>query len=459
LQQPLEQFITALRAAEVRISVAEAIEAHEVVATFGYQDKSLLKDALSITVAKSQGEKESFNHTFDLFFARSEFLDDGSSPDMDTAETGVELADMLLANDRQGLAQAMEQAAQAVGAENIRVFTQRSFFARRILDQMGLRELEQMTAGMGQEGGQGQGQGGGQGQGQSSGQGVSKEQATALQEGRTMLLAEARKFMDRQYELYARAAGEELRAEFLEQTRLANIDRRDFARMNRIVRRMAKKLAARYTRRHKRARRGHLDIRRTLRVNMAHDGIPFETVWKTKKIDRPKIVAICDVSGSVAAASQFLLMFLYSLNEVIAELRSFAFSGNLVEISAELEDNEVNAAIPLILDRVGFRSTDYGQALRDLKADFFDAIDRRTTVIILGDARSNDTDPEVAILRQIAERSKRVIWINPEPQSFWGSGDSEMPSYRPFCHVAKSCSTIKDFERIIDDLLRSTTRA
>jgi uncharacterized protein with von Willebrand factor type A (vWA) domain len=458
LQQPLEHFIKALRASEVRVSVAEAIEAHEVVAAVGYSDRQLLKDALSITVAKSEEEKERFDETFELYFARTEFrdpLDEGEDgcdennmPQFGDGEgapeTGNELADLLLEGDRQEMAAQMEQAGQQVGVGNIRFFTQRGFYARRLLDQMGLRELERLIAELNR---------GGEGQPEDA-----IEMAAALEQGRSMLLDEARSYVDRQYELYARAAGEQLRAEFLEQTSLANIERRDFDRMSRIVRRMAKKLAARYMRRHRQARRGQLDIRRTLRVNMANDGVPFHTVWKTKKVDRPKIVAICDVSRSVAAAAQFLLLFLYSLNEVIAQLRSFAFSSNLIEVSHTLEHHEVDEAIPLILKDIGFRPTDYGQALRDLKDEFLDTIDRRTTVIMLGDGRSNYSDPEIEIMRQINERSQRVIWLNPEPESFWGTGDSEMNRYRPFCHVAKTVNTIKGLERVIDDLLRSTTR-
>ncbi len=461
LQQPLEHFIKALRAADIRVSVAEAMEAHEVVATVGYTDRTLLKDALSITVAKSEEEKDRFEDTFELYFARNEFRDppsdgedgdeagDAAMPEFPDGQqaTGTELADLLLEGDRQAMATAMEQAAAQVGVGNIRFFTQRGFFARRLLDQMGLRELEQLIAsiGMGKEFAEMDGAG--------------PSLRGALEQGRAMLLDEARSYVDRQYELYARAAGEQLREEFLEQTSLGNIDRRDFERMSRIVRRMAKKLAARYMRRHRQARRGQLDIRRTLRVNMANDGVPFQTVWKTKKVDRPKIIAICDVSRSVAAAAQFLLLFLYSLNEVISQLRSFAFSSHLVEVSDKLEDHDVDEAIPLILKEVGFRPTDYGQAFRDLKEDFLDTIDRRTTVIILGDGRSNYSDPETEIMRQINERSQRVIWLNPEPESFWGTGDSEMPKYRPFCHVAKTVNTIKGLERVIDDLLRSTTRA
>ena len=104
-------------------------------------------------------------------------------------------------------------------------------------------------------------------------------------------------------------------------------------------------------------------------------------------------------------------------------------------------------------------STDYGRALDDLESQFGEAIDRRTTVIVLGDARSNYGDPRADIMHWIHQRSRRVVWLNPEPETFWGTGDSEMPRYRPYCHVAKTCRTIKHLERVVDDILRSQTRA
>lgn len=447
VHRPLEDFIRALRASEVRVSVAEAMEAHEVAATFGFGDRRLLKDALSITVAKTLGEKARFDETFDLFFARDQFTAPAEPPEAPAAsETGNGLADMMLSGDREALAAAMEAAARDIGAGNIRFATQVSFMARRMLDRMGLREMERLiaAANRGELGGE---VGGGAGL------------APALESARRDLLAEARRFVERQFELYGRNASEELREQFLERTALSAVDRRDFQRMRHLIHRMARKLAARYMHRHKRARRGHLDVRRTLRVNMAHGGIPFETVWKQKKIERPKIVAVCDVSRSVAAAARFLLMFLYSLNEVVSEIRSFAFSSHLIEIADILDDHDVEEAIPAVLDRIGFMSTDYGRALDDLKTEFGDAIDRRTTVIILGDARSNYGDPRSDVMKWVNQRAKRVVWLNPEPETFWGTGDSEMPRYRPYCHVAKTCRTVKDLERVIDDILRSTNRA
>ena len=445
--RPLEDFIRALRAAEVRVSVAEAIEAHEVTAHLGFADRTLLKDGLSLTLAKTFNEKQRFDDSFELFFARDQFHNITAKPgDANDApepqdSTGNDLADMLLNDDREGLATAMEDAGRAAGVGNIQFRTQINFMARRMVDQMGLAELEGLIAQVAR----GDMPGG-------------DALAAELEVQRSRLIEEGRAFVERQYELYGRFTGQQLREEFLQRTPLAAVDRRDYQRMNTLIRRMARKLASKYRARHKRTRRGHLDVRRTLRVNMAHDATLFETVWKQKRIERPKVVVIVDVSRSVATAAQFLLMFLYNLNEALSDLRSFAFSSSLVAVDDILNTNDLEEAIPKVLDKIGFMSTDYGRALDDLKSEFADTIDRRTTVIILGDARSNYGDPRADVMRWINQRARRVVWLNPEPETFWGTGDSEMRRYRPYCHVAKTCRTIKDLERVVDDILRSQTR-
>ena len=150
--RPLENFIRALRAREVRISVIEAMEAHEVLANLGFADRTLLKDALSLTLAKTVIEKQRFDESFDLFFSRDQFTTtitkprDASEPQ---ADTGNDLADMLLNNDREGLAAAMEDASRKAGIRNIRFRTQVNFMARRMVDQMGLAELERLIAQVG----------------------------------------------------------------------------------------------------------------------------------------------------------------------------------------------------------------------------------------------------------------------------------------------------------------------
>lgn len=453
MQQTLENFFRALRAAEIPVSPAEAIDAHRTVESVGYGDRTLLRDALCITLAKSGEETEKFDACFDMFFAREEFRDDGEAAgegDSELSADGVppellqtDLMRLLAARDAEGLAQRMEEAAAEVGAANIRYVTQRGLLVRRILDRMGLRDLEAAIRALNQD----------------ADNPSAAEAARGLNAARQGLFREVRQYIDRQFELYGRPYGEQLREEFLAETALSAVEQRDFERMRKLVRKMAKKLATRYNRRRKKTRRGVLDVRRTLRRNMAHDGIPFDTVWKQTKIERPRIVVICDVSRSVAAAARFLLLFLYSLNEVIATLRAFAFSDHLTEVSDIIEDKEVEVAIPEILDKIGFRPTDYGQSFADFEEDYADAIDRKTTVIILGDARSNNGDPRLDLMRWLHDRSKSVIWLNPEPETFWGTGDSEMLRYRPFCHVARLCRTVKDLEWIIDDVLKSYIRA
>ncbi len=466
MQRPLENFFRALRAADIRVSPAEGIDAHRTVDLVGYGDRRLFKDALCVALAKTPDEVASFEDCFEMFFAREEFADDGDGDDGDGEDSrqrpegadgdenfadqlaNVPLAEMVLDGEGGELAAAMEQSANRVGATEIQFFSQRGYFARRILDDMGLRDLEKLIAQLRRSG-----------EGDDDDGGDAADLAQRLEQGRRYLLDESRQYVERQYELYARSNGEALREEFLMETRMSNLEQRDFVRMHKIVRRMAKRLATRYSRRRKHTRRGQLDVRRTLRRNMPHDGILFEVLWKQIKIERPKIVVICDVSRSVAAAARFLLLFLYSLNEVIAQLQAFAFSDRLVDVGDILEGNDVETAIPEIMAKIGFRSTDYGQALDDYEENFMDELDRHTTVIILGDGRSNFTDPRIDIMRRLHDRSRAIIWLNPEPETFWGTGDSEMPRYRPFCHVAKTCSTVMHLERVIDDILKSYARS
>lgn len=441
MQRTMEQFLRALRAVDVRVSPAEAIDAHRAAALTGYADRELFRDALCTTLAKTADEVERFERCFDTFFDRQEFkgLADDAEGEPPPAEVGADspLAQMLLENDLAGLAQAMEAAAERSGAANIRLSSQRRLLTRRLLDEMGLKGLEALTARAREQGDAGL--------------------AERLARKRAALFEEASRYVERQHDLYASESGRKLREELMAEEKLTAIDPREMAAMHQLVRRMAKRLATRYSRRQRRAKQGQLDIRRTLRKAMPHDGVPFDIVWKTKKIDRPKIAAICDVSGSVANVSQFLMLFLYSLNEVVERLDAFAFSHRLIPVGDILDEEAADVAVAAVIKKIGLRSTDYGQALEDFAALHLSKLDRHTTVIILGDGRTNYVDPRVDILRQINERSRAVIWLNPEPESFWSRGDSEMERYRRFCHVVKTCNSLSELERIIDDVLRAYT--
>lgn len=456
----LAEFIRTLRAADVRISTAEAIDAGAVLGLVGYDDRAVLHDALSQVLAKTEAEKAAFTDVFDRFFTFTPFADeapvagnDDTPPGEDIPGEGVpgggglpgsgtgggdgqpgsaapDLADLLLRGDQAGLQMALAAAARAVRLDQIRIFTQRGQFTRRIMEAMGLAQLDER---------------------------IDSDPAVAarLVEARARLQAQVYDYVERQLELVAANAGRRLREEMLSRLRLSNVDRRDMGVMRGLVRRMAKKLIALHSRRARRARRGQLDVRRTIRANIEFDGLLFHTVWKKHRVDRPKVMAICDVSGSVATVSRFLLMFLHSLQEVLPQVRSFAFSGELGEITDLLVGDDIEAALGEALDRYGSRSTDYGRAFADFAELAMADIDHRTTVLILGDARSNYGDPRADILKQIHDRARRVLFLNPEPRGLWGSGDSEMKRLAPHCDRALTCASLRDLERVVSELLRT----
>lgn len=449
MQHTLEQFFRALRAADVKVSPAEAIDASRAVAVTGYGDRTLFRDALCSTLAKSADEVDRFEHVFDSFFSRDAVAmpppsasEQGEPSEEDMAATeSSPLAQAVLQGDNAQIQQSMEDAAARAGVADIRLSTQRSRLTRRLLEEMGLEEIERIIANARRlPNGEGQGL------------------ADRLDEARRNLFTEAQQYVARQHDLYAAGSARELREERLAKKQLnadGGVDPVDYQLMQALVKKMAKRLATKYARRRRAAQKGHLDVRKTLRRSMAHGGIPFQIEWKVKKIDKPSIVAICDVSKSVAAAAQFLLTFLYSLNEVVDRMDAFAFSGRLISVNDVLDDNAVEGAIFKVLQEIGFQQTDYGRSLQDFAEQHLDSLDRRTTVIFLGDGRSNFADPRLDIMRQIHDRSRAVIWLNPEPESYWGQGDSVMNRYARFCHVAKQCGTIEQLERIIEDVLRS----
>ena len=448
MQGALEDFFRALRAADVRVSPIEAIDAHRTVSVVGFADRELFKDALCATLAKSSDEVERFDRVFDTFFARDTFQA-GPPPESEgdpmeglpEEAQQSELARMLLEGDAMGLAQAMEEAAERAQVSSIRLSTQRSRLTRKLLEEMGLAEIEQIIANA-----------------RKLDDPAGTAAAERLDAARKGLAAEAQAYVERQHELYAAESGRNLREELLARKALnaeGGIDPVDQAMMQALVKRMAKRLADRYSRRRHVAWTGHLDVRRTLRKSMGYGGMPFDIVFKTKKIDKPSIVAICDVSKSVAAAAQFLLTFLYSLNEVVDRMEAFAFSGRMISVNAVLDENHIESAILEVLKRIGFQQTDYGKSLEDFCEQHLDQLDRHTTVIFLGDARSNYADPRLDLLATIQKRSRALIWLNPEPQSYWGQGDSVMHRYERFCHVAKPCNTLAQLERIIEDVLRT----
>lgn len=446
--EPLRQFLQAARSVGIRVSAAEGIDAARAVQVVGYADRAVLKDTLALVLAKTPDEKHLFDECFDLYFKRDQLAQEDepqTSPQTITQQAGFggegagggggrSLSQMLLDDDRAALAAAMEEAARDSGIQNIRFFTQKNLYARRILDRMGLRQVERDTEALRRDG--------------------DSMTADRLENRIEALRDQARDLVERNLLLFARGETEKFREELLKSARLSNLERRDLERMRVLVRAMAKRLAARYAKTRRRRLRGQLDVRRTLRRNMGWGGVPFVTVWKQKRIEKPRVMVLCDVSGSVAPMAQFLLMFLYALNEALKDIRSFAFAGSLIEVSDILEAEPIETAIAKIMQTIGYGSSNYGNSLADFEDGWERYVSNKTTIIILGDARGNRTDPRTDIMQRLSQRSKRIIWLNPEFRSAWGTGDSDMFRYAPYCNVVTVCNTLRHLERVVTDLLK-----
>ena len=472
MQSNLVDFIQVLRSHDIRVSPAETLDAVGVTTTLGYSDRSLLRDGLAMTLAKTPAEEVIFLDCFDRFFQQD--LADFSSSDMpsdqdenkdldstdDTAAqtedfsgsqlSALELASEknpslesllqtplmqnLLNNNRNELTLAINAAAQRVDLQKIQMFTQKGQFTRRILDAMGEEQVRNAV--------------------------IELERAESpalpvLQRYRDILRQQVRDYVEREYLLHAEGKTQQFMDDILSKTRLNNIEHIYLHKVHELIRKMAKKLASRHSHKRRRLKRGQLNMAKTLRKGIPNDGVMFNTFWRQVKKEKPQILAVCDVSGSVAAYSKFLLLFLYSLQDILPKVRSFAFSSHLGEVSTYFDDYPVEKAIELVNWKYG-GSTDYGNSLMDFSKLALDDINSNTTVIILGDARNNNGDPKLEILQSIFQRARQVIWLNPESRRAWGSGDSEMLRYQSACHFSAECNNLKQLERIVDQLLKST---
>lgn len=445
MDRVLNNFIVSLRGAGVPVSVSESIDAAHALAISGYGDRQVVKSSLGATLAKSVAEKEIFEDCFERFFS----FESLKSPMPPVRETGDDelppdmppIGGMIMEGDLGGVALAVRDAARAADLQSIRFFTQRGMFTARILQALNVDQLDRFVADLYRQGG-----------------GGASAAAQQLEQGRDALIDMVRRFVEEQYDIFARESTERIIERYLQDVRLTELEERHYERMHFLIRKLVKRMNERFSRRRRRAKRGALDFKRTLRAGMPHGGLLFETHWKKRRMNRPDVVILCDVSRSMSTVVRFCLLMLYGLNEVVARIRSFVFCSSLVEVSHVFESTPIAQAVERLRTGEGLDihmgRTDYGSAFWDFTKRHLDAVTGKTTVIILGDARSNYGDPADELLQTIAERSRRLIWLNPETPPMWGTGDSEMRRYMRHCDLVMECNTLRHLERLVGVLVR-----
>jgi hypothetical protein len=360
-------------------------------------------------------------------------------------EQGIELSQLaraLLAADAGTLERLLREAARQASLQDIQQGFQEGRFAHAVASALGLadvaRELEQLREQLNATG--------------SMPAGADGFMDRRLQDLTDLIKSMVRSELDRQ-DVTRR---ERQRLQSLSEKSFFYLTEDEIRRMQDAVTRLAQRLRNVIAIRRRRARRGRFDSSATLRKNLQYGGVPFHVVFDRKKKDKPQVMVLCDVSDSVRNVSRFMLQFMYSLQDLYSKVRSFIFVSDLGEITPLFAERDISEAIDAALrgEIINvYAHSDFGRAFKMFHRDFIAAVNKRTTVIVLGDARNNYNLPHEWVLKEVRQRAKQVVWLNPENRMTWGFGDSEMDRYAPHCSMVEECRNLNQLYHVIDRLV------
>lgn len=449
------KLIAALRASGVRVSLAESADAFSAIDQLGVQDRDTFRLSLRATLIKDARDLAVFDKLFPLFFGQGEPPMSDLLSDL-TPDEVQQIADALrqmsqrlrarferLMQGRSLTREELEQLAQMVGLNNVDDLRYQNWMAQRMQRALGFPEVREALEELMQT---------------LSEMGMGSQRLEHIRD----LIRQNLQSMELQV---AQFAGERIVENLSEKPPTEGLDdllNRSFGSLSdrekkliqREVQRLAAALRTRIALRQKRAKTGQLDAKATLRANLKHRGVPIE-IRHRDRTRKPRIVAICDVSTSMRFCSELMLAFLFALQGQVRKMHAFAFIDHLEYISTDFSDGESSEAVSRVLLRMpsGYYNTDLGYSLQNFTHDHLDTLNGRTTLIVVGDGRNNFNDPRLDLFSQIARRSARTIWLNPEPPDLWGSGDSDMHQYAPLCDSVLQVRNLAELTAAVDSLL------
>jgi hypothetical protein len=457
-------FIDELRAAGVPVSMVEAIDGMRAVEVVDIGDRVALRETLRATLIKNLRHEKAFDTAFDTYFAtvpnveREAGEEPGSSQlpgaDRDGSDEQTpfdleQLLDALLealagmdeAAIRRGARTAVDQLA---GMEPGRPVGG-TYYLYRTLRRLDLKDLEERLI-----------------EALMSDEAISdldrrlmrEEVEERIERLREEIEDEIRRRLvaDRGRDAVART----LRRPLVEDVDLMHATTKDLQEMEAAIGPLTRKLAARLARRRRR-REGRLDFRRTMRKSLATGGVPADPQFRHPRPHRPEVWLLCDISGSMATFSRFTLQFTHAMSTHFSKLRSFAFVDTIDEVSDFFGPGvDFGSALRRITTEAEVvwldGHSDYGNSLESFLNRYGKQLTPRTTVIITGDARNNYRPPRDRVLADIAGAARAVVWLNPEPQAYWDTGDSAMSHYSSHCTSVHEVRTLRQLEQFIEEL-------
>ncbi|CAN5429112.1 VWA domain-containing protein [soil metagenome] len=455
LQARLLDFHHALRDAGIPVAISDGMDAMRAAGVIDLVDRAALREALAATLTSSASHRMAFDTLFDIYFPRTHALPgeaqaegppaggDANAP-VDPMAFLQDLIDQLLDGDDATLRRMAQQAVGQFGrVENADGSS--SYFAYRVYRHFNLRGLLRRLM---QESGM-------DGRDDLVARLAADDFEAKLQRFREEIDAEIRR---RQVEARGPEAIAKRAARPLpEDVDFFSVTADEQAHMRRAIRPLARKLATRLAVKRKRARDGVFDVRRTLRRSLASGGVPIDPAYRAKRVHRPELILICDVSGSVAAFAKFTLMFTHALQGQFSRVRSFAFIDTCDEVTDLFADGDFGTGMARMAEEADLvwldGHSDYGHAFEVFARRFKSALSPRSTVLVLGDARNNYRAANVWALAEIAQQAKRTFWLNPEPATQWDSGDSIASDYARVCDQMVECRNLTQLSEFIEQIV------
>ena len=448
----ITRFTSELRSAGVPVSTVETIDGSRAIEFVDLSNREALRSALSATMVKHVEHVEAFNQAFDVFFSLHPAIDSGDPESDDPVFADFEmdsdmidpddirdlLRDAVLADEVDRIRQLSRQAVRAFGGIQAGRPVGGVYYLYRVMRRL---EVDSMfdepdgNASVLEQADQAR---------------VRRNRIEAL---RNYIESEIRRLLvaDRGPEAVAAT----IRKQSLEDMDLGHASRSDLIRLQHAIRPLTRRLAARLAQRRKARNPGRLDVRRTVRSSMSAGGIPIDPAFKKRRVQKPDVVMLCDVSGSVATFAFFTMQLMYAMRSQFSRVRVFAFIDGVDEITeffgpgVDFGDSASRVMREADLVAVDGHS-DYGSVFASFSEKFEDAVTPRTTLIITGDARTNYRPAQTEVLAKLADRARTTWWLNPEMSRFWNTGDSVMAKYSELCDGAFEVRTLRQLEAFVE---------
>jgi len=475
VERVITEFVRLLRAHHLRVSPAEGLDALAALGQVGIGERAVVRDALRSTLVKSPEDVDAFDRLFDLYFGLSDAArraparlaphshGDGGSPtelrfgedlegdpldeeghsheepspidlrrfleekdirpssDMHGEPERLRLSvfgsELMLSRSQDALEQAMKRMTHQLRARRARSFSPGSIAPESGAEELPVdltsSEFEELVEEL---------------RDMEVDEGLIQAIEASSEEIVAGLPELLRSLMERQERMKAAAEAEPL-ANGGSLRRMLERSPAEQRELEAAIRRLGRRFGAK-TRRLRRHRTGRVDVAHTLRRNMAYEGVPFDPVFRRRREQRPRLVVLCDVSLSTRNLARFWLQLVFELQSLFSRVRTFAFVADIVEVTQLFEERGLSGGVETLFagDLIDVdENSDFGRAAEELRTGFLGAINRRTTVVVLGDGRNNGRPPNEAALEEIGRHARRLLWMTPEPRWGWSLGSCDMP--------------------------------